>query len=635
MAEFKIIQSGDSHAPKVSDNSGKLNSTTFTFVTGSFVKGWIDPLQGVPLTVSLKKLPLIFQLKYNGAVATSATTFAVADSALLQFVLNPEYAIYNGVLYQYQKNIDTIIAEKRSQGYELTSNINGILFFVFPTDLHNIIIIQGQSVALDRTNIEFTVSSSVDPFLESNQAVFKLIPSENVNLKENYLFKGDKGDIGLTGAAGADGIQGIQGVTGGQGIQGVTGVTGTTGAAGADGTTVTLLGGKALESDLPATGNTIGDGWTIPDPVDGINHLWVWNGTAWFDAGVFQGPKGDQGLQGIQGVQGIDGVQGLIGPKGNPGAQGLQGIQGIQGPAGADGATAPVTDQKLTIVEIPISELISLNRAGVTQWMNTHNTPVADKEFIGIKLIGDAVIDEYGAVTVNANVTAATIAAALAYTPADAADVVELNNSIYRIAYEDVPSDYGYYLSGVANDYSNILALLDSVTNGKQAVIKRADGFYRYVKRVTFTDFEPQNTDVTFRVFDWNLEKPAADGIRITNLSFETTVDGIEIWSGDGSQGSMGAAASGVDVTMFLHRRKLPSFANDAEVEKIANKATNLSIINDVKYLTTKGIQDNILSSYSGVGTGKSSILNIPNPIGKNQPCRNRKSRGNKNKMPC
>lgn len=58
------------------------------------------------------------------------------------------------------------------------------------------------------------------------------------------------------------------------------------GKNGQDGTSFRILGSKNDESELPQSGNEIGDGYLIQ------GHLWVWSGTEWNDAGVIQGPAG-------------------------------------------------------------------------------------------------------------------------------------------------------------------------------------------------------------------------------------------------------------------------------------------------------------------------------------------------------
>ena len=62
---------------------------------------------------------------------------------------------------------------------------------------------------------------------------------------------------------------------------------------------------------------------------------YVWNGTAWVDAGPITGPQGPAGPQGPTGPAGATGPAGIQGPKGDPG---IQGIQGEQGPPGTDGS---------------------------------------------------------------------------------------------------------------------------------------------------------------------------------------------------------------------------------------------------------------------------------------------------------
>ena len=167
--------------------------------------------------------------------------------------------------------------------------------------------------------------------------------------------KGDTGPEGPQGPAGAKGDTGDagpKGDTGPTGPKGDTGPAGPTGPAGEDGTSVTILGAKNSEDELPQEDNTVGDGWLVQ------GDLYVWNGSSWTNVGTIQGPKGDTGATGPQGPTGdtgekgdtgAQGVQGPTGPKGDTGergpqgdtgpqgAQGLQGIRGDQGPKGDTG----------------------------------------------------------------------------------------------------------------------------------------------------------------------------------------------------------------------------------------------------------------------------------------------------------
>ena len=56
--------------------------------------------------------------------------------------------------------------------------------------------------------------------------------------------------------------------------------------SGSDGTSVNILGSVDSESELPATGNSLGDGYLI----NGV--LFVWSGTGWENVGNIQGPAG-------------------------------------------------------------------------------------------------------------------------------------------------------------------------------------------------------------------------------------------------------------------------------------------------------------------------------------------------------
>lgn len=224
--------------------------------------------------------------------------------------------------------------------------------------------------------------------------------------------KGEKGDTGETGPAGPQGPQGMQGEQGPQGEKGETGAPGTDGAKGEkgdagepgqdgisitdatiderghliltpsygplmdagyvkgkDGTSINLKGSFDTPSELPTSGQTVGDSYLIQ------GHIWVYvnesgagivNGFK--DAGNIQGPQGNEGrgivsayvteagvlafvyndsdtpqelgnIKGPKGDTGERGPQGETGPKGETGAQGPQGIQGIQGPQGETGQT--------------------------------------------------------------------------------------------------------------------------------------------------------------------------------------------------------------------------------------------------------------------------------------------------------
>ena len=176
------------------------------------------------------------------------------------------------------------------------------------------------------------------------------LPVSGNDVGDGYLIDGDlyvwdgnqfnnvgeiRGPEGPTGPQGVDGTTGPTGPQGQQGIQGVTGPTGPTGTKGDDGTSVTILGTFNNTSELPTTGNNIGDGYLI----DG--DLYVWDGNQFNNVGEIRGPQGIQGVTGSTGPEGPQGIQGVTGPTGPQGPQGVIGPTGPEGPQGIQGVTGP------------------------------------------------------------------------------------------------------------------------------------------------------------------------------------------------------------------------------------------------------------------------------------------------------
>jgi hypothetical protein len=142
--------------------------------------------------------------------------------------------------------------------------------------------------------------------------------------------QGPAGPVGMTGPQGPAGINGIDGQDGAQGPAGPQGIQGEEGPAG---TGVSILGGFASESELPATAMA-GDSYLIN------GDLFVWSSVdqSWISVGNIQGPQGAQGATGATGPQGPIGLTGAVGATG---ATGDQGPIGLTGPVGAAGATGP------------------------------------------------------------------------------------------------------------------------------------------------------------------------------------------------------------------------------------------------------------------------------------------------------
>jgi len=139
------------------------------------------------------------------------------------------------------------------------------------------------------------------------------------------------------------------GPPGPQGAQGVQGIAGPVGPVGPP---LHVKGTVASHTNLPASGNAVGDVWIAAD----TGHAWSWNGTAWIDTGPFQGPQGAQGVQGPTGATGpgstVTAGPTITGSPGTPSNVVNTGTpsaavfaftipQGIAGPTGATGPTGP------------------------------------------------------------------------------------------------------------------------------------------------------------------------------------------------------------------------------------------------------------------------------------------------------
>lgn len=166
---------------------------------------------------------------------------------------------------------------------------------------------------------------------------------------------GPTGNTGATGPAGPQGPKGDQGDQGPIGPQGVQGPQGIQGPQGEDGTSVTILGTFNDVSELPATGNTAGDGYLIS------GNLYVYDGSEFINVGTIQGPQGDQGEPGdtptltigtvTTGAAGTSATATITGTSPNltlnltipRGQDGTNGINGAPGENGSDGESATVT----------------------------------------------------------------------------------------------------------------------------------------------------------------------------------------------------------------------------------------------------------------------------------------------------
>lgn len=181
------------------------------------------------------------------------------------------------------------------------------------------------AVAAGTAGVQALITSAQiqDGTIQSRDIKNGAIARADMSARAIASLRGQRGLTGARGPSGAAGAQGPQGATGAQGAQGPQGPAGSQGSQGVQGPKgdpgagVHVTGSVATAGDLPATAEP-GDAYIALD----TGHLHVWDGDAFVDTGLVQGPKGDKGDQGEVGP---------AGPKGD------QGIQGLQGPAGADG----------------------------------------------------------------------------------------------------------------------------------------------------------------------------------------------------------------------------------------------------------------------------------------------------------
>jgi hypothetical protein len=141
------------------------------------------------------------------------------------------------------------------------------------------------------------------------------------------------------------------------------GEVGPTGPTGPQGTSITVKGSVNLVGNLPPTGNTINDAYIVISN----GNLYVWNGTAWINAGPIVGPTGPTGSQGVTGPTGpVSTVPSTV--------PGPTGPQGITGPTGGVGPTGPaffnlIGSQYLastTLVEADVATIVKMNSSSGT-----------------------------------------------------------------------------------------------------------------------------------------------------------------------------------------------------------------------------------------------------------------------------
>lgn len=199
------------------------------------------------------------------------------------------------------------------------------------------------------------------PYVESADRI-TIWPSSDKESAEKIeqLITDSAGPTGETGATGPTGP------TGARGFMGRQGETGPTGPTGATGTSVKIVGSVPDAGSLPPAGppsGEAGDGYITAD----TGHLWVWDGTAWVDAGLIAGPTGPTGGTGPTGATSDTGPEGPIGATGDTGPTGPTGWTGYTGPTGDTGYTGPqgisttIVGSVPTVADLPAPSSVNQN----------------------------------------------------------------------------------------------------------------------------------------------------------------------------------------------------------------------------------------------------------------------------------
>lgn len=225
-------------------------------------------------------IPIANSFKFNNSTISSATSFNIADTTVDGQSISSYLAAVDDD--GSGANYGTIVIKST----DVTSN----KFAIFYLRSAGTAINNGGSVNGQQYNI-INKSSNMTTGNDAGEDFIIM------------FYPGITGPIGYTGSQGVIGYTGSQGGTGYTGSKGDTGFVGSkgdigyTGSRGSDGTSIAIQGTVATVGSLPGSGNTSGDAYIVTAD----NHLYVWDGSSWVDAGLFTGYTGSRGYTGSQG----------------------------------------------------------------------------------------------------------------------------------------------------------------------------------------------------------------------------------------------------------------------------------------------------------------------------------------------
>jgi hypothetical protein len=334
--------------------------------TGASGAGYSDVVSITtnPVTTGSK----VFYVNNSGAYTAGQRVRVINPLALTTYV--------EGTITQVVKNVSITVAVDRTNGTGTYSDwvfavagipgtngtvgVNGAAGPTGPTGPTGLVGatgptgLQGQGLRLE--NVVADVASL--PATAALGAAFIISSTQEI-----YIYNGTAWQNGGT----------YKGPTGSTGSTGATGPTGSTGATGAAGRSINIKGTKANVAALPSSGNSSGDSWIVLTDL----HLYVWDGSAWLDAGQFQGPTGATGPATI-----AVGTVSSTGPSGTTtvtnsgtGTAGVFDFVLQQGPTGATGPTG-------NAATVAIGTITSTGPTGVPSVTNVGTSTAALLDFI-------------------------------------------------------------------------------------------------------------------------------------------------------------------------------------------------------------------------------------------------------------
>ena len=334
--------------------------------TGASGAGYSDVVSITtnPVTTGSK----VFYVNNSGAYTAGQRVRVINPLALTTYV--------EGTITQVVKNVSITVAVDRTNGTGTYSDwvfavagipgtngtvgVNGAAGPTGPTGPTGLAGatgptgLQGQGLRLE--NVVADVASL--PATAALGAAFIISSTQEI-----YIYNGTAWQNGGT----------YKGPTGSTGPTGATGPTGSTGATGAAGRSINIKGTKANVAALPSSGNSSGDSWIVLTDL----HLYVWDGSAWIDAGQFQGPTGATGPATI-----AVGTVSSTGPSGTTtvtnsgtGTAGVFDFVLQQGPTGVTGPTG-------SAATIAIGTITSTGPTGVPSVTNVGTSTAALLDFI-------------------------------------------------------------------------------------------------------------------------------------------------------------------------------------------------------------------------------------------------------------